>query len=257
MPNFNENDFIQLIDNYRAPDSAGELIDTNPPTLFAGISGAGKDTTIRELLKSDEFSEIVSHTTRHPRHNNGELERDGVHYHFVSPEFMFNMARFGGFVEIKRVHGSESALGDVYGTSIAELEKAREQSKIAITDVDVQGVGEYVKLSPKTVAIFVLPPDYDTWRERLSRRYDSPEAFEAEWPKRYASAVRELKVALAEPYYHFIINHEISRTAAIASEFAHAGHMYNRKDTEARAVAYQLLESIQTHGTPPHNGVDA
>lgn len=247
MPRYNEQAFIDLIDNYQAPDAVPEVLDETPPVLLAGISGAGKDTTKGELLKTDEFHEVVSFTTRHPRLNNGQLEQDGVHYHFVSPEYMHNMAWLGKFVEIKRVHGNKSELGDVYGTPIDAFKTARQLGKIAITDVDVQGVREYVQLSPKTVALFILPPDYDTWRDRLGRRYDTPEAFEAEWPKRYASALRELKEALAAPYYHFILNDDLARTVQIASEFAHEGNMYNRKDTEARAAGYRLLQSIEAH----------
>lgn len=240
-------DDILEIDAYEAPDRARELVDAAPPTLLVGISGAGKDTTKNELLKSGDFSDIVSHTTRAPRLNNGTLERDGEEYHFVNPETIVAMVKAHEFIEVKRVHGSNETLGDVYGTSIGELEKAHVEGKLAVTDLDVQGVREYKRLSDRTIAIFILPPDYDTWRERLRKRYADNAAFEAEWPKRSRTAVAELKEALAVPYYHFIINREIERTAEVAGEIAHRGDVFKRGDDEARLAARDLLQSIEAH----------
>lgn len=244
MPEFNEQEFINVINNYEASEYARELVDAVPPTLLVGITGAGKDSTKNELLKSHDFSEIVSHTTRKPRINNGEREQDGVHYHFVSPAEMYDLASAHKFIEIKHVHGSEGLVGDVYGTSVAELEKARSLGTIAVTDIDVQGVREYKNLSHKTVAIFILPPDYETWRERLAKRYESQSAFDAEWPKRSRSAIAELNEALSVPYYHFIINREIEHTAKVAGEIARRGDVFKRADDEARLAARDLLESI-------------
>jgi guanylate kinase len=236
----------ELVDTYTAPAEARELVESNPPALLVGITGAGKDTTKQELLKSDDFSEIVSHTTRLPRLNNGRLERDGVDYHFVSRDFMYNMARWHKFVEVKRVHKDAANGGEIYGTSIAELAKARSLGKIAVTDLDVQGVREYKELSDKTVALFILPPDYDTWRDRLSARYDDSAAFDAEWAARSRTAIAELEEALSLPYYHFIINQDIGHTALVASQIAHRGDIFKRGDDEARLRARDLLDSIRS-----------
>ncbi|HEV7952358.1 MAG TPA: hypothetical protein VGO98_03200 [Candidatus Saccharimonadales bacterium] len=234
------NDLDQLIADYQPSDVAVELVQNTKVTLLVGISGAGKDTIKRELLKRSDFRDIVSHTTRPPRVNNGVMEVADVDYHFIDNETARMMVENHEFIEAKFVHGT------VYGTSFDELKKSHDDQKIALTDIDVQGVSEYKDLSQRVVAIFVIPPTYSTWRERLSQRYESPEAFDAEWTKRRNSAVDELTHALEVPYYHFLINDDLDRAVAVAEEIAHKPDVFHRKDDEARLKARDLLAAIQT-----------
>jgi guanylate kinase len=234
------NEIDQLIAAYEPSDRATELVQSAKITLLVGISGAGKDTIKKELLKKPDFHDIVSHTTRAPRVNNGIMEIPGVDYHFVDANMAKMMVESREFIEAKFVHGT------VYGTSIDELQKSYDEQKIAITDIDVQGVAEYKALAQSVVAIFVIPPSYSIWRERLAQRYESKEAFEAEWAKRRNSAVDELTHALEVPYYHFIINDELDRAVLVAEEIAHRPDVFHRKDDEARLRARDLLTAIQT-----------
>jgi len=191
-------------------------------------------------LKKPDFRDIVSHTTRAPRVNNGVQELTDVDYHFIDAHAAKAMIENREFIEAKFVHGT------VYGTSVEELQKSYDQQKIALTDVDVQGVAEYKEVSQSVVAIFVIPPSYSVWRDRLAQRYESAEAFEAEWVKRRNSAVSELTHALEVPYYHFIINDDLDRAVMVAEEIAHRPDIFHRKDDEARLRARDLLTAIQT-----------
>lgn len=231
----------QLVAGYQPPEGAIETIRHAKIALLVGISGAGKDTIKRELTARPDFSDIVSHTTRSPRVNAGVLEVDGEDYHFISEDEARDMLERGEFVEAKFVHGT------IYGTSIAEVKKASDAG-VAITDLDVQGVAEYKAVSHEVVAIFVVPPTFDIWRERLRARYASEEEFSAEWPKRRDSAVKELTNALLVPYYHFIINDRLEQAVTAATKIiAHATDEFHSKDDEARLRARQLLASIQEH----------
>jgi guanylate kinase len=234
------NEIDQLIAAYEPSDRATALVQSAKITLLVGISGAGKDTIKKELLKKSDFRDIVSHTTRAPRVNNGITEIPNTDYHFIDANMAKMMIENREFIEAKFVHGT------VYGTSIDELQKAFDSDKIAITDIDVQGVAEYKDLAQSVVAIFIIPPSYSTWRERLAQRYESQEAFEAEWVKRRNSAVNELTHALEVPYYHFIINDELDRAVSVAEEIAHRPDVFYRKDDEARLRARDLLAAIQT-----------
>ena len=231
----------QMITVYEPTPETVELVQNSNITLLVGISGAGKDTIKKKLLEKDGYSDITSHTTRPPRMNNNVLEQDGQEYHFVSVETAQDMLVQKAFIEAKLVHGT------VYGTSTDEVRRAHDQQKIAVTDIDVQGVDEYKQLSQDVIAIFILPPSFEIWRQRLMQRYESAEAFDEEWPKRRTSAVQELQQALSVPYYHFIINDELGRSVQIAEEIAHQGDLFNRKDDEARLVARDLLEDILAH----------
>jgi guanylate kinase len=232
----------QAITDYRPTDEAIELVRSTKISLLVGIAGVGKDTIKRELLKDSYFRDIVSHTTRPPRINNGVAETDGIDYHFIDDLMAKAMIDEHKFIEVKFVHGT------IYGTSLEEIQLTHSLNKVGITDIDVQGVAEYKALCPDVIALFLLPPDYTTWLERLTKRYESPKAFAAEWGKRRQSAIRELTHALEVPYYHFIINDKIEKTVAVAREFtSHTIDTFQRKDDEVRLRARDLLEAIQSN----------
>lgn len=233
-------DIKELIANYQPSRAAITLIQSAKIVLLVGISGAGKDTIKKKLLARPDFKDIVSHTTRPPRMENGVLETPGVQYHFVDMATAKQMLERQEFIEAKFVHGSV-----VYGTSVSEVEEAYKQGKIAITDLDVQGVEEYKQLSQDVVAIFILPPDFETWQQRLRTRYDSDAEFEAEWPRRRESAISELKFALEVPYYHFIINDDLDHTVRVANDIAKKPDVFTRKDDLARLAARDLLALIE------------
>ena len=230
-----------IIANYTPSQAAIDLVKSTKIVLLVGIAGAGKDTIKHRLLENEAFRDIVSHTTRAPRINNGVAEVDGEDYHFIDTQTALRMAASHEFVEIKQVHDT------MYGTSVRELEIARDEDKIAITDIDVQGVDEYKSLSSAVVAVFILPPSYDVWRSRLSKRYATEEEFAREWPKRRESAIRELERVLSVPYYHFLINDDLDRAIRVTSEIAERGDSFVRKDDEARLAARDLLQEIIAH----------
>lgn len=227
-----------LIENYQPTETAVELVKKANIALLAGISGAGKDTIKKRLLQDATFSDIVSHTTRPPRRNNNRPEIDGVDYHFIDLEQAEQMVKNREFIEAKFVHGT------VYGTSVAELQRIYEAGQSAITDIDVQGVAEYEALAPDNISIFLVPPDCQTWLERLKTRYVNDEEFQSEWPKRRDSAIRELKHVLEVPYYHVVINDDLDRAVRVCREIINRGDLFNQKDDEARLAARNLLNDI-------------
>lgn len=226
-----------LVEKYRTPEEAVRVVKKTKIALLVGISGAGKDTIKKGMLARPGFGEIISHTTRQPRENSGLLEKDGVDYHFITEDTAKDMLERGDFIEAKFVHGT------VYGTATDDVLHAS-KSGVAITDVDVQGVAEYKEVSDDIIAIFVLPPSYDEWMQRLRRRYTTEEEFAREWPKRRDSAISELKKALEVPYYHCVINDDIDRAVEVAAEIAQRDDIFTRKDDEARIVARDLLHQI-------------
>jgi guanylate kinase len=227
------------ITQYHPTDEAIAIVKQAKIVLLVGITGAGKDTIKGKLLQRDSFQDIVSHTTRAPRANNGIDEIDGIDYHFMNDDTANRMVQESAFIEVKLVHGT------VYGTSVEEVKRAHDAGKVAITDIDVQGVTEYKAISSGVIAIFILPPSYDAWIERMSKRYASQEELDAAFPARRASAITELRHALEVSYYHFIINDDLDRAVQVADEIAHQPDVFHRKDDEARLAARDLLDAIE------------
>jgi guanylate kinase len=229
-----------LVENYQTPPEAIELVEKSRILLLAGISGAGKDTTKKHLLRNYEgYRDIVSHTTRAPRENNGKMEQNGVHYNFISQEEAEKMLLDREFIEAKFVHGK------IYGTSVAEIQRAFDAGQISVTDIDIHGIAEYKKLSDKVVAVMILPPDYETWRARFANRYQSQAEFERDFEKRLPEAISALEMALEVPYYHFILNDDFRNTARIIDQIMHQDVEFNYKDIEVRVRAEKLLSEIK------------
>src|SRR5687768_11503988 len=106
--------------------------------IISSPSGAGKTTLttrLRERVPGLLFS--VSHTTRLPR----ATEQDGREYHFVTRERFVELIAADAFLEWAEVHGN------LYGTSRAEIERARGARGI-IFDIDHQGARQIKSTRP-------------------------------------------------------------------------------------------------------------
>jgi guanylate kinase len=226
-----------LIKNYKPPQEAIELLDSTKAVFLVGISGAGKDTILKELIKTGRFHYIVSHTTREPRENSGVMEQDGKDYHFINLDKAKSMLKNNEFIEAKFYSGN------VYGTSLEEFKQAQKEQKTAITDIEVQGVGEYASISKNITPIFVLPPNYEVWQTRLMSRYEGSEIDEEDLRLRKETAKNELEEALSKDYYQFVINDDLTRSTQAIVEITE-GSLSDRKNSEAQTVAQRILDNL-------------
>jgi guanylate kinase len=160
--------------------------------VISSPSGAGKTTLAHLLAQNERLEFSVSYTTRAAR----PAERDGVDYKFVTEDEFTRMIERGEFAEWAVVHGSR------YGTAIHTVNRALEDGKDYLFDVDWQGGAQIRKQWPdQSVLVFILPPSMAELERRLRRRAtDSPEAIE----RRLAMARRELE-HFAE-YDYLVVN---------------------------------------------------
>jgi guanylate kinase len=227
--------FKTKIASYAPSSEALAPIKDVPLVFMVGISGAGKDTVLKRLMRihPDEYSFVVSHTTRKPRENHGVMEQDGVDYHFVDLETVNRMLDNQEFIEAKLY------ADNVYGTSIAEIQKAKDQGKIAITDITVDGVDEYEQLKLNNKNVFLLPPSYDTWQQRLLARYEG-NVHQHDLYKRMRTALAELEHALATDYFYIVINDDLDKTLEIVSQIAHGSEVEPHYH-KAVAIAEEII----------------
>lgn len=232
-----DNELTNLLNNYKVPEKGLEVLKRTKVVFLVGISGAGKNTILKELLKTNKYKLIVSHTTRPPRKNHGVMEQNGREYHFIDKETAKQMLLDGKFIEAKIYSGN------IYGTSIDEVESAYRQGEIAISDIEVQGVSEYMKADPKVIPIFILPPNFDTWRRRLRDRYKGLNYDWQEMEKRLETAKAELQEALSKDYFEFVINDDLQRSVIAVDRIVH-GHLSPAKNEHARQIAQDLLHRL-------------
>jgi len=222
----------QAVDDYQMSELSQDLLAQSPIVMLVSITGGGKNTIIGELLKTNKYHYVISHTTRQPRLNNGQLEENGVNYWFISEDEMLDKLKHGDFIEAKWVHESY-----VYGTSIDELKTALDTGKMPLLEIDVQGVEEIQRAKPDATCIFIVPPDYETWMQRLSGR---GEVVDEELNKRIITAAKELKTALANPSFKFLVNDDLELAIKSTEQLIDG----ESATADGRNIARQLLEQI-------------
>jgi guanylate kinase len=169
----------------RAP---GQLVVLSAP------SGAGKTTLARRFIAGHSDAHFsVSATTRSPR----GAERDGIDYHFVSPEAFAGLVADGALAEWAEVHGQR------YGTLRATVDEALAAGRIAVFDIDVQGGSQIKAVWPhEATTVFVLPPTPEELERRLrGRSTDAEDVIR----RRLAAAHAETAQGLAT-YDYLLVN---------------------------------------------------
>lgn len=168
--------------------------------ILSGPSGCGKSTLLKEVYKEiSDYYFSISTTTRDPRI--GEL--NGIDYFFVSKEDFEKDIQSNDFLEYALVHGN------YYGTSLKPINKALEEGKLVIFDIDVQG-HEIVrkKLDSIVTSVFITTPSLKVLEERLNtRNTDSADIIE----KRIKNAKGE--VEFFHDYDYLIINDDLQLAA--------------------------------------------
>jgi guanylate kinase len=225
---------------YQPSPATAALVKQTPILLLVGPTGAGKDSLKDKLLETGGYHHIVSHTTRPPRINHGVIEQDGRDYHFIDEATAGKMLDDQALIEAKIYSGN------LYGTSVAEIQAAHDQGKIAMTDIEVQGVAEYKTLDPGVMAVFLLPPDFETWQKRLQKRYG--DVVDAEdFRLRLQTALEEIEQLLNTDYYVALINDNLDATLKKVQSIANSKTHELPDDSATRAVAKRLAQDIQAH----------
>lgn len=178
--------------------------------IISGPSGVGKSTVLHELFKGrDDLYFSVSATTREPR--DGEL--DGVHYHFI------DVKRFQELIEADSLLEYAEYVGNFYGTPKKFVDRAMEEGKDVILDIEVQGALQVCAKRPETVRIFIAPPSWDELERRLKERgTDTEEKIQ----KRLLRAKTELQTA--DVYDYFVINGTVEQAVRELSAIMLAEH---------------------------------
>jgi guanylate kinase len=150
--------------------------------IVCSPSGAGKTTLTRRLLAElPGLTFSVSHTTRRAR----ATEVHGKDYHFIARDAFEAMVARGEFAEWAEVHGN------LYGTSSAEIERARHEGKRGVVfDVDYQGARQIKTKYKDAVGVFILPPSLAELERRLRGRASEDEETIR---RRFAKALVEIE----------------------------------------------------------------
>ena len=179
---------------------------SNKVIIFSAPSGSGKSTIVNHILKlHPEMEFSVSATSRQPRGS----ERDGVEYHFLTPDEFRRKIAEDSFVEYEEVYA-----GSYYGTLKSEVQKIWDKGHVIIFDVDVKGGVNLKKyFGDKALSVFIQAPSVEELRKRLvARGTDSPEAIE----RRVAKAAEEM--TYADRFDYILVNDDLQAAFAEAEK---------------------------------------
>ena len=165
--------------------------------IICGPSGVGKGTVVARLLASyPKLYFSVSATTRPPRP--GEV--DGKHYHFLSREQFQRWIDEDAFLE------HADFVGNLYGTPKLYVDKAMDQGRDVILDIEIQGAEQVHRRRPEAIRIYVAPP---SWAE-LERRLIGRGTEDMEKVRRRLERGKE-EFAVARDFDYFVINDTVDR----------------------------------------------
>ncbi len=230
-------EFEALLKNYQMNSTAKQVLRQTPFVAMLALTSTGRNTIIRELLKTGAYYFIISDTTRPPRYNDGILEQSGVEYFFRTEEEMLKDIKSGQFVEAEVIFGQQ-----VSGISIREIEKAYEQGKIAITDVDLLGSINIAHLKPDVISIALLPPDFEEWMRRIHKRTN---VSSEELRRRSETAVKILEAVLQKDFYTIVVNDKLEDAIHTIDRAARLGELESTNQEQTRELAKKLLRDTR------------
>jgi guanylate kinase len=229
-------EFREVLASYSMSERAQKALEGLHLVLMVAPFSSGRNTVIKHLIETrDDYYFIISDTTREPQIRDNKKEESGVNYFFRTEEEMLADLRAGEFLEAAIIHELQ-----VSGISVRELEKAKNSNKIAITDIEIVGADSVVKAKPDTKVIFLVPPSFEEWQERIASR---GKLGDHEMRNRLMSAAKEFEAALRHPYYQFVISDDIEQSASIIDSISHGEQ--NPHHGRAVGVIHQLQDGLQ------------
>ena len=166
--------------------------------VLSGPSGSGKTTLAKHVVNTVNYVDFaISYTTRKIR----DGEKDGIDYKFIDEEKFRFMIDSNQFAEWAEVHGN------LYGTTIDEIEKVLDKGIDILLDIDVQGSLQIKTKYRNSVHIFLIPPDLITLRKRLSKRNTENSS---ELEKRMEMAIKE--ISRINDYDYIIVSDDIDKS---------------------------------------------
>jgi len=230
-------EFKKVLANYHISDSNKKILTDVKFVLLLAPTSSGRNTIIRELIKTGDYHYVVSDTTRQPRVNDGIPEQNGVEYWFRNESEVLNDLKAGKYLEAEIIHSQQ-----VSATSLKELAAARQQNRIAITDIDLQGAKNIVEVKPDTTIILVLPPSFKEWQRRFRARGQTAPV---EYRRRMETAYKIFESALKHPDYKFVINDTVADATKQIQKIAQSGKVDPKLQLRGRQLAQQLYEQTR------------
>ncbi len=230
-------DFEAALSDYKVSEAGKALLGGTTLALLVSPTSAGRNTLIKELVETGKYEYIVSDTTRSKRQNDGVWEQDGIEYWFrTESEFLADLEK-GMYLEAELIHQQQ-----VSGISLRELKKAALHDKIAINEVDHDGIKNVHLAKPDTFAILILPPSAEAWMKRWKKR---GEITDQERRNRLNTARDIFKQVEERDYYKIVVNDDLQTATEKIRRIVEDGEYSEEEHRSAQALAAGLLAWVE------------
>jgi guanylate kinase len=167
--------------------------------VMSGPSGVGKTTLEERLVAADPLLVAsVSTTTRPPR----EGEQTGKDYFFVERD-VFEQMKDRELVEWAEVHDQ------CYGTPRRFVDNQLAAGLDVLLNIDIQGGIRVKKVFPDAVMVFILPPSFESLKERILNR-GADVALDID--TRLENAIKE--ITASDNYDYVVVNDDLDDAVA-------------------------------------------
>lgn len=184
----------------------------------------------RLLARDKQLRFSVSYTTRRARGN----EKPGESYVYISRDEFEERRGRGEFLEEAEV------FGNYYGTHSSVLERAQQEGKDLVLDIDVQGARQLKQSIPEAVSIFILAPSRDILEQRLrARSEDAEEVIQ----RRLRAAAEEIRNY--RQYDYLLVNHQVEESVSTLAAIVRAERVRRMRMEEQ---IQPILRSFEERG---------
>ena len=184
---------------------------------------------IKEVLKTvPNIGYSISYTTRAMRQG----EENGRDYFFVSRAEFSGLIEKAEFLEFAEVHGN------LYGTSVNQVQKEISSGNDVVLEIDVQGAESIRRKMSDSVGIFILPPSFEVLRHRLTSRATEKQE---DLSLRLRNSINEVRQY--EYFDYVVVNDEITRATTDLQNIILAERLKLIRQTE---VIQSILDSFDT-----------